>query len=92
LAIVRNWSTSPDVPITPKVSVSGGSWVGEEDGVLEPGLLVGAVGSDEAEPDDELDDELDESQAASIPVPRSAAAARRVAPRVRLALARTAKP
>jgi hypothetical protein len=74
------------VPITPKVSVSGGSWVGEDEGGLEVGLLVGALGLEEA------DESEDESQAARTAEPRRAAAARRVvAPRVRLALARTAK-
>jgi hypothetical protein len=73
--------------MTPKVIVSGGSWVGDEEGGPELGLLDDVVGTEDAEPGDEPD----ESHAASIPVPRRAAVARRVAPRVRLALARTAK-
>jgi hypothetical protein len=86
--MVWNWSISPADPITPKVSVSGGSWLGAVEDGLEGGLLVCSLGLDDAEdPEDP-----DESQAASTPVPRRAAAARRaVAPRVRLALARTAK-
>jgi hypothetical protein len=84
--MVWNWSTSPAEPITPKVRVCGGSWAGEEDGGLDEGLVLGALGLEDAS------DPEEESQAASEPVPRRVAAARRaVAPRVRLALARTAK-
>jgi hypothetical protein len=86
-AIVRYWSISPAEPITPNVSVSGGSCggtdvVGDEDVGAELGGLA-----EVAEEDPE------ESQAASTPVARTAAAASAVhRARPGPDLARTPKP
>jgi hypothetical protein len=83
--MVRYCSISPLEPITPKVSVCGGSCEGEEDSLGE------ASSGEELEPDGpDVGSDVDESQAASTPEARRAAA-RKVAPRVRLVLPRTAE-
>jgi hypothetical protein len=101
--MVRYWSISPAVPMTPKVSVSGGSCGGVELGgpvgdvvVDDPveGPVEGPVESDDGDDDVEpalLDEEPEESHPASRPLVSSAAAARASLSRLLPDRARTAE-
>jgi hypothetical protein len=85
---VRYWSISPGLPITPRVSVCGGSWGGPDVVPEDPGV-PDVVPENPGDPDGEADrleglaasEDAEESQAARSadvrrPVVRSARAAR----------------
>src|SRR3954454_11489860 len=85
-AIVWYWAISSGEPTTPKVSLCGGSGVGDDESdvgdVGDVGELLAPV----------CPDDVEDSHAARRAVVRTAAASRAVDSRVPLALDRTAEP